>query len=57
MKKIYFVMNEELGAFELYCDGELIDDGSFCLDDPNIVELITDLNKFGEIPVYKKINL
>lgn len=57
MKKIYFVMNEELGVFELYCDGELIDDGSFYLDDPNIVELITDLNKFGEIPVYEKINL
>lgn len=57
MKKIYFIMNEELGVFELYCDGELIDDGSFYLDDPNIVELITDLNKFGEIPVYKKINL
>lgn len=54
MKKIYFVMNEELGVFELYCDGELID---VCLDDPKIVELITDLNKFGEIPVYKKINL
>lgn len=57
MGKIYFVLNEELGVFELYCNGELIDDGSFCLDDTAIVELITDLNKFGEIPVYKKVNL
>lgn len=57
MRKIYFVENEELGTFELYCNGELIDDCSFCLDEPSIVELVTDLNKFGEIPVYKRINL
>lgn len=57
MRKIYFVENEELGTFELYCNGELIDDCSFCLDEPSIVELVADLNKFGEIPVYKRINL
>lgn len=57
MGKIYFVLNEELGVLELYCNGELIDDSSFCLDDTTIVELITDLNKFGEIPVYKRVNL
>ncbi len=57
MGKIYFVLNEELGVLELYCNGELIDDSSFCLDDTAIVELITDLNKFGEIPVYKRVNL
>ena len=57
MEKIYFVTNEEIGVFELYCNGELIDDGSFNLDNPSIVELVTDLNRFGKIPVYKKINL
>jgi hypothetical protein len=57
MEKIYFVTNEELGIFELYCNGELIDDCSFSLDDPSIVDLVTDLNRFGKIPVYKEINL
>ena len=57
MEKIYFVANEEIGVFELYCNGELIDDCSFGLDDSNILNLITDLNRFGEIPVYKRVNL
>ena len=57
MEKIYFVANEENGVFELYCNGELIDDCSFGLDDSNILNLITDLNRFGEIPVYKRVNL
>lgn len=57
MRKIYFVTNEEIGVFELYCNGELIDDCSFDLDNPDILNLITDLNRFGEIPVYKKVNL
>lgn len=57
MEKIYFVTNEEIGVFELYCNGELIDDCSFDLSNPSIVDLVTDLNRFGKIPVYKEINL
>ena len=55
--KIFFVMDKEYGTFQLYCDDELVNDTSFCIDDPAVYELVQNLNEFGGIPVYTKITL
>lgn len=55
MKKIYFVICEERNEFELWVDGELITD-CFSLDEESY-DLMHDLVKFAEVPVYKKYNM
>ena len=57
MKNFCFVINDEEDLFEFWCDGRIITDcfpcggGEMTAD---IRELVYELNKFAEVPIYKK---
>ena len=54
MKNIYFIYNEDNDTFELHVNGECITD---CFStEGECGDLIDDLNKFADIPIYKRID-
>ena len=54
MKNISFIYNEDTNNFELWVDGECITD---CFSaEGECGDLIDDLNRFADIPIYKKVD-
>ena len=56
MKNMYFISNGN-GEFEYWVDGKCITDCYNVKDSEDLLSLIHDLNVFGHVPIYKKIEI